>query len=133
MPQYYPNPTETMNARFTTYVNGSPVKITLRPHEPLEHCSGGPDEEGYYYSRTTYAFDGEYVTAYNATESSDCDGRRSSYQERSCPVGLLKSNRYEDTVWITGQGAVVKQVVMLPDWRSGESGQRDYFAEAAGY
>jgi len=122
-----------MNARFTTYLHGSPVTITLRPHQPIEWRTGGPDEEGYSYSRIIYEFDGEYVTASEENASSDCDGRHSSHSRRSCPVGLLKARRWEDDTWVDGVGVVVKSVTMLPEWREDEHGQRDYFAEAAGY
>ena len=121
------------NARFTTYVNGSPVKITLRPQQSLEHRSGGPTDEGYNYRHTVYEHDGNYVRARHTNESKCCDGRFSSYADLNCPIGLLKSQRYEDTVWLDEHGPIARAALMLPDWQNDESGQRDYSAEAAGY
>jgi hypothetical protein len=122
-----------MNARFTTYVHGSPVTITLKPNKPVAHVEGGPTDEGYEWTRTVYEFDGDYVTATHDHESSCCDGRFSSNREMRCPVGLLKASIYRHKVYIDGQGPVVTYVAALPEWREIRRGQRDYFAEAAGY
>lgn len=105
-----------MNARFKIYVHGSPVMITLKPHKPIAHSEGGPTDEGYEWERTIYEFDGYYVTATYAHESSCCDGRFSSNREMRCPVGLLRASKRRS-----------------PMWEKVNSSQRDYFAEAAGY
>ncbi len=105
-----------MNARFKVYVHGSPVTLTLQPHKPIAHMTGGPTDEGYEWHRTIYEFDGDYVTATHDYESRCCDGRFSSNNEMRCPVGLLKASKRRS-----------------PMWEGVSSGQRDYNAEAAGY
>ena len=81
----------TRNARFWVYENGTDVKLTLRPGQALRHHTGGPDEEGWSSTLTTWEFpadenaiycesdysgqereDAQFAECYPQTEAQNC-------------------------------------------------------------
>ena len=108
------------NARFWTYINGSPVKLTLRPWQRLHWSSGGPCEEGWSVEFERWEHAGDMVRRDSGTDGADCDGRLSTHDECECALDRLANGSEFDGV-------------NYADWQRVSSGQRDYAAEAAGY
>jgi hypothetical protein len=107
--------------KFWTRSNGSAVRLTLRDGQFLSHENGGPTDEGYESHYETWSLDGDVVTLDYGADGRDCDGRISTHGTAHCPVDRLAS------------GAINDQGIRFPAWIFGESSQRDYSAEAAGY
>lgn len=121
------------NARFWYYVNDSWVKITLREGQALTHNTGGPTDEGYSYSSQTWTHTGAGVMLEWCCEARDCDGRFDRAGDSFCPLDSLASRvleRYDDA---TGEDVPDPTCPPVPEWKPGDSYQRDYSAEAAGY
>jgi hypothetical protein len=109
-------------ARFWIDRNGGIVRLKLRKGQTVSHSFGGPTEEGYSWTAETYSFDGQTVTCEYGTDARDCDGRVTHSGECSCDVLALRAG-YND----------LECGVTFPAWQQGQSAQRDYSAEAAGY
>lgn len=113
-----------MNARFWTIINGSPVKITLQPHETLRHTRGGPTEEGYSYSGNEWYWDERVVHVLNWSKARGCDGPLETYCEQWINPCDLKHHTSE---------FVEDPEVMFPRYQTMDCCQYDAFAAAAGY
>ena len=129
-----------MNARFWIYVNGGPVKITLRPGQSITHESGGPCDEGWSYESETWTLETDrnntpIVARAWCTESQDCDGRHGNSGNDHCERLRLKSggdpyyteleSHDDPTTW---------DGVIWPDWQEVSRGPvYDQYAQAAGY
>jgi len=100
--------------------NGGLVRITLEKGKPLHHNEAHATDEGWSATGQRWEYDGERVTCSQVTDGVDCDGRMTSYQEVSCPVGLLHAGEVID-----GH--------RFPRWQKDGSSQRDYTAESMGY
>lgn len=111
------------NARFWTWVNDGFVKITLTPGQSLTHESGGPTEEGWWYSSTTWeTHDDEHIRRKWSSEARDCDGRMDRYGDDICHVNeLMFHDAYSDPT------------IQLPNWVEERAYQRDHTAESMGY
>lgn len=94
--------------------------ITLKEGEMKHFTVGGPNEEGYSYTYTTFGHMGDHVEMQVTTRARDCDGSIETYGEYTCPLTELAS-------WETPDG------VMTPNWEKVEESQRDHSAEAMGY
>jgi hypothetical protein len=108
--------------RFWAFVNGSPVKLTLRRGTEISHGDFWGTEEGWSSERQSWSFDGDDLYRVDETDGVDCDGRLSTWAEYHCPVAQkagLTSPGYPD--------------IALPEWRPIGMSQRDYAAEAMGY
>ncbi len=117
-------------ARFWTTVNGGWVKLTMHAGDTVEVYEGGPHEEGYSHTWTSYEFDGQTVTRMSTTNSRDCDGQTSDRCDCECPVSKLASRAPYNNIdpeYCPVPGA------MMPQWERVRSGQRDYAAESMGY
>lgn len=114
----------TPNARFWVYVNGGPVKLTLRPGQSLEHVTGGPTEEGWQSSATRWTHDAEcgVVAREWAEDGRDCDGRSGSSGEDYAPYAALLTGYHDEADGVT-----------YPVWTETEERCYDLTAEAAGY
>lgn len=112
----------THNARFWVRINGSPVKLTLRPGEELSHAYGRSTDEGWYRRQDVWHFDGATVGCNWFEDQLDCDGRLDRYGTYSCRLSDLKALESQDDY-----------TVVYPRWSHANSSQRDYAAEAAGY
>jgi hypothetical protein len=115
---------QTVNARFWDFVNGDAVKLTLKPGQRLDHYQGGPTDEGWHSSATSWSLDEAGVFLYRESMSDgvDCDGRLTS----GCDV--IASAKPADFVpmYYTPE-------LRRPDWQDVDRYHRDHAAEAAGY
>lgn len=107
------------NARFWEYVNGSDVKITLRPGESKHWHRGGRTEEG-WESQTIIWEDSEddgcvYCTIIE--EGKDCDGGYRHTNVFVCPIADLRPEPWAKPKWLRFKPERV--------W--------DEYAQAAGY
>ena len=129
-----------MNARFWVYVNGGPVKLTLRPGEVLEHYQCWTTDEGWSSEYCRWGWDcededhgGELFREWESC-GRDCDGRldRSGVDvcdmedmQREWPGGLDDMSDEERAAW---------RGVRWPRWRECKPvAVYDEFAAAAGY
>jgi len=130
-----PNNRYQQTVRFWEYVNDGPVKITLRPGQTLTHYQGEPDDEGWSSFTQIWEYDDVLgiVEREQISDGSDCDGRltrayadhfRVGQERAGLPAGMQYAGRLEYPELIG---------VVYPFWRDGDSSQRDYQAEAAGY
>lgn len=117
------------NARFWTWIQDGPVKLTLRPGQELAHSMGGPCEEGYHYELTYWRFDGQRVTCGSESSSRDCDGPHEYHSVAEAPLDQLSA--YEP--WSQDNDDPALKGIRFPDWKQTDASQRDRFAEAMGY
>jgi hypothetical protein len=108
------------NLKFWVYVNGSPVRITLCPGQTVEHCTGGPDSEGWHRSSILWKHAGHGIYSEGLTEGRDCDGYVSRWFDCFCPAEELTAGSEVDGV-------------VFPRWGDATEETRDDYAEAAGY
>lgn len=128
--------TADRTARFWVWHGAGWVKLSLRPGQELSACEGGPHEEGYSYTYTTWTHEGDHVMCRSDTQARDCDGRLDRHEAVACPLDQLAA-------WLVafdGDGGMVDDpadavgpVTWAPRWHRVRSSQRDYTAEAAGY
>lgn len=118
------------NARFWIYMNGGPVKITLKPDQTLEHFQGGRCEEGWSSETTSWEYEDGVVRQERCSDGRDCDGRLTTYGEIVCPLDSLSAGNVPYT---DGDEPTTWAGVIWPDWQKESSYQRDEYAEAAGY
>jgi hypothetical protein len=111
-----------MQARFWIYHRSGIVRIKINEGQTLCFSYGGPTDEGYSYTGEAYNFDGKTVAVEWRTDARDCDGRMTRTGSAYCNLDRLSSGS-ED----------YEARVRFPAWEHGETGQRDYSAEAAGY
>lgn len=119
------------NARFWAYLNGGPVKITLRPGQQIQWSQGQRTDEGWSRSIEQWCYDTEdspgLVTRYWCEEGQDCDGLlQRAGEDVCCPMNLHARTPYPE-------GAAEMEGVMWPDWQEANRWQRDAQAEAANY
>jgi len=115
-----------MRARFWIYHvptsgEGGCVRLSLEDGQEVDITTAGRHEEGYWMQCDTYSRDGDTVRSEHNSDQTDCDGRFATYRYHACRIDQLETYVNENT----GQ--------RLPDWQEESSGQRDYFAEVAGY
>lgn len=115
--------TTSKTARFWDLVNGSPVRITLRPDQSLSWSQRSATDEGWSAEFCTWTFENGRVIAECGTDGVDCDGRMSHFTTVECRVFRLNKG-LRDTVCAD---------VTYPAWQSVDESQRDYSAEAMGY
>ena len=112
------------NIRFWEFVNGSWVKLTLAPGQTLHHATGGPTDEGYSFECRAYNYDSSAVTREITCEARDCDGRLDRFYEQTLERIEVIAADPSMLDHPAGPRAV---------WADGQSSQRDYSAESAGY
>lgn len=108
------------NLKFWEYVNGSPVRLTLRPGQTLHWSKGGPDSEGWGRESICWKHTGTGVYTESFVEGRDCDGYSSRWADSFCPPEGLTSGASFDGV-------------TFPRWEDSTVECRDEYAEAAGY
>lgn len=115
-----------MTVKIWVYHSGSGgdgmVRLKLRPGaEPLRTWHGGPDDEGWSSRGERWWVEDGMIRNEVMTDGRDCDGRLSTFHEYVCPVERRHAvyNEYSG--------------YLMPDWKRGDSSQRDYSAEAMGY
>ena len=114
-----------MNARFWIYHNETWSKITLRPGESVEFTGGGRTDEGFSYWAESYEHVGDGIESRSASNASDCDGPLDRYCDCYCPLERISALPAE---W-NGSNHMPDR----PEWHRVSEGQRDYYAERAGY
>lgn len=112
------------NARFWTYINGGPVKLTLEPGQAAYHHHGERTDEGWASESTQWTHEDGGVRREWTTDGRDCDGRLTRHGADFCPLDQL-----HDLINTTGEDSTIH----WPDWQRESAGQRDEYAEAAGY
>jgi len=113
--------TKLRNARFWTLINGSPVRLTLRPGQEIAHRTGGGTDEGYWSEQSVWTHEGDHVQFECDTSARDCDGHMDRSEVGRCNLDQLAVVAFPD------------ESVPYPAWTWGRGRQRDYSAEAMGY
>ena len=104
------------------HFGAAPVLIKMRAGQTLNHSSGGRTDEGWSRSSNSWTFDGETVVCEWVNDGCDCDGRLTRSGEAYFAADKAMAGYRDDEDGVT-----------YPDWQHGDSGQRDYAAEAMGY
>jgi len=108
------------NARFWSWMNGHPVKITLRPGQTLTWSKWQRTDEGWDAFSSTWSHVGDGVRYEWCNDGVDCDERlRQGGEAFAALEGLRAGNEVEG--------------ITYPHWARRNTWQRDYQAEAAGY
>jgi len=110
----------TPNARFWTYINGGPVKLTLHPGQRLTWGKWERTDEGWSSEAYTWTHEEQWVSLQWCDDGVDCDGRMRRGGKSFVPLTSLHAGNTMDGI-------------TYPAWREKDSWQRDYQAEAAGY
>lgn len=120
-------------ARFWDYINGSPVKISLRDGQELNHCVIEYHEEGSESQLISYSRDGNEIYKHVETWGRDCDGGYGHSSALFCFVDNLAARpaRVEHSYW--ERDWVIGDSPAMPDWQCGDSEQYDEYAELSGY
>lgn len=122
------------NARFWVYVNGGPVRLTLKPGQQLQHHTWERHEEGWSSEATSWEYPDDEDAVYRewCLDGRDCDGRLTRHGADRCDVANLSdgveidNEFYEDHHYWTGK--------FWPAWDQHEPGMTyDEFAQASGY
>lgn len=122
---------EITTARFWTFINGGPVKISLPIGETLQWSKCQRTDEGWGSEAYRWSFEFNEVLEEFTSDGVDCDGRLSRHCDRTCPLDRLKRRIPRKT-----QDEEYNQNVnglRFPAWEGKSHGQRDYAAEAMGY
>jgi len=105
------------NCRFWAYVNGGPVKITLKPGQRLEHSEGGPTDEGWHCDSTAWEYPADEAAVYRewCSDGRDCDGRLTHSGEDRCPLDQLDAG---NVPYVTDEdNHATWWGVIWPDWQ----------------
>ena len=109
-----------MNARFWNYVNGSAVKLTIRPGQTLSWSQCWRHEEGWSRETVTFSHVGTGVEVESISDGRDCDGYMSAKSSSYCPIANLSKGS-------------IREGVKFPRWHDPEVEVYDQFAQRAGY
>ena len=118
-----------MNARFWIYWKGSWVKICLTRDKPrIDLYESYATEEGFCQHSESYERTNKGVIRIAESYELDCDGPLERFNESFCPFKHLRSlSLYEENP------DYPDSPTDRPVWIRVTAGQRDYFAEMAGY
>lgn len=111
-----------MKARFWTYENGSPARLSLKDGQDLSHFTFRSTEEGWHSSYVRYVRRGDWIICESEQSGRDCDGRLDRNSVTRCHVCELARGYHDEN-----------DDIHFPNWQKVSEGQRDYAAEAAGY
>jgi hypothetical protein len=114
-----------MEARFWYWHRDGWVRLKVRPGRPLEVYDGGPTDEGFRASFSTFSVWGGEVRAEHYTRERDCDGLVETVRDCWVRVDRLDAREFDDPE--TGER------VAVPEWRTEYARQRDHAAESMGY
>ena len=121
----------TRRVRFWAWVNGAPVRLSLRPGESLSWATGRTTDEGWRREGFDWAADDAGVTRYRWANERDCDGRADWGTEDYCPADRLAV--IEPPGWGFDRSGRGWDGLAWPAWVPVDRTQRDHSAEAAGY
>lgn len=120
------------NARFWVYVNGGPVKLTLRPGESRHWWLSYATDEGYHSEGETWTHCGDCVTREWHNGGRDCDGRLDYSGEDECVLFCL-----HDVPPVTDHLTPAERLnysgVKWPNWIACDSRVYDQYAQMSGY
>ena len=122
------------NARFWEYINGSFVKLTLKPGQRLHHRHSEPTDEGWSAESKEWEYDEDWSTVnfVSVSEGQDCDGYLSRITEGRCWVVDLNS-RPAFMGWNSDYEDLYHDTIKLPKWEYDSAHIHDDAAIAAGY
>lgn len=125
---------KSTNARFWEYINGSLVKLTLRPGQRLHHSHSETTDEGWSAESKYWEYDADWSTVsfVSVSDGRDCDGYLSRTTEGQCwvvdlnsrPAFIGQNPDYED---------LYHDTIKLPNWEYDSARIHDESAIAAGY
>lgn len=115
------------NARFWTFINGGPVKLTLRPGQSLSHSRFAHTDEGWSRESYTWTHHGDRIESAWCEDGRDCDGQLTRRGTGFAQLDKLGEN----PAWPPDDPNMAG--VLWPEWEDVETSQRDEFAELAGY
>ena len=125
------------NARFWVYWHDGWVKLTLKPEQSLEVGYGRLHDEGWCRYHQSWEHDGDRVLCASTSESADCDGRHSDYDDCECLLENLAAVQHEKLCDFSDEypeGFMPDfDAPLTPKWEHIKASQYDQFAEAAGY
>jgi hypothetical protein len=116
------------NARFWTWWNGGWVKLTLRPGQRLVLHAFRRTDEGYSEQHEEYKHEGSAVRCEQYDSGRDCDGYTEHYSEHHCRLDQLQDDSAFER-WSVPEN----EGIYTPAWQKLSAGQRDEYAELAGY
>lgn len=100
--------------KFWHYHHGN-VLIKLKAGQTLRHSYGGETDEGWCRDVNIWSFDGHTLRVQYRSNSQDCDGIFSSHGESTCSARRVRM----------GYSCPDESGITYPEWKHGESGQRD--------
>lgn len=121
------------NARFWVCINGSPVKITLKPGQSLSWGRASTHDEGWSSEAYCWEFDGEFVHECFISDGRDCDGRLTNVNDWRCPVAELHNGSFPGLDYCTKLERDEWAGVQWPAWERTNASVYDEYAQAAGY
>ena len=128
-----------VNARFWEWINGSFVKITLRPGQTLRWHHGEQTEEGWASIDEEWHYNerGNEIVNRCEEDERDCDGRFQTTSKSTCDLNFLREGYQPRCLEEPDQYSPVEveaaQGVIFPKWIKRRAGQRDFEAEKMGY
>jgi hypothetical protein len=121
-----------VNARFWQYLNGSPVKLTLRPGQRFSWFCKEPHEEGWSSEFQRWGLDERGWLVFNEweTDGRDCDGRLSRSGAAYAGISMLDAHIVDEPYADYHEGKAIR----YPKWKAAQDTVvYDEYAQAAGY
>ena len=111
--------------RLWTWINGSPVKLTLAPDQVLQWRSFAYTDEGFYAEQRTWqnSGHGDCISYVRETRQRDCDGLYEDGEELICDADTVNAG-YADEDF---------PGVIYPSWERDDCFHRDHTAESMNY
>jgi hypothetical protein len=126
-----------MNARFWAYVNGGPVKLTLRPGQRISCSHGAPTDEGWHRDSYSWEYPSDERAVYRnwCQDGADCDGRLTRSGVDRCDLSALQAGDYPYVAPTEPQDVHDAWAdVVWPAWDVyRDCGVYDEYAQRAGY
>ena len=90
---------KSINARFWVHINGSMVKITLKPKQVMRWYQAEPDDEGFHYEAEEISFDGFTLWRESSSGGRDCDGPIDRYVDSHCTLFDIANDPERTPCW----------------------------------
>lgn len=128
-----PAPQGIPNARFWAHINGSLVKVTLRPHEERHWGKAWDTDEGWSSIGRSWIHAGDDVLYTQHSDGRDCDGRLRSMVQFICPLSELAARPAGHALSPDYFDPTPVRPEVCPPWQKVDETIWDYQAIAAGY
>ena len=128
-----PQGTPIPNARFWAHINGSLVKITLRPHQERHWGKSWPTDEGWSAIGRSWIHAGDDVLYSQHSDGRDCDGRLRGLVQYICPLSDLAAPPAGHALSPDDFDPTPVRPEVCPPWQKVDETVWDYQAIAAGY